>query len=302
MQLLTTYRYLRMSLVTVLALLAFGVLLEMLTSADPPLTSISAYYWTPVRSVFVGALVAVGVGMIVIKADNELEDIFLNVGGVLAPVVAFVPTAEVGTCVAPASGGPVPALPPATVEGITNNVGALLGAGALALLIFLTLVRLARDPAPGTPPLSRRIRFARIIGTAVVAGLFAAAWIWFSTGRQSFECHAHDAAAVVLFICIVAVTVLNAVTRYLERRTPDGPVRAALNGYTALAVLMAIVMAVGLARMSSWDYAILFIEAGVLALFLVFWVAQSKELWDRGVRHPGSPPSLAPRASEPTDR
>ncbi len=296
-QLLTTYRYLRMALVTVLALLAFAVALEMFSSAGPPLTSISEYYWTPVRSVFVGAMVALGVGMIVIKADNELEDIFLNVGGVLAPIVAFVPTAQVGTCATPAGGGPPPALPAATVDAITNNVSALLAAGVLALLIFLALVRFAPGTSPGSAPLPRGIRLARLIGTLVVVALLVTAWVWFNQGRASFECHAHDAAAVCLFVCILAVTGLNAVSKFLERRTTGvSRLRAALNGYTILAVLMAVVVAVGGATFSGWAYAILFVEAGVLALFLVFWVTQSAELWNRGVRHVGRKPRLAPQA------
>jgi hypothetical protein len=49
-----------------------------------------------VRAVCVGALVAQGVGMVVLEPDNQLEDIFLNVAGVLAPVVAFVPTPDAG--------------------------------------------------------------------------------------------------------------------------------------------------------------------------------------------------------------
>ena len=39
-----------------------------------------------------GALMAMGVSMVVLKADNEVEDILLNIAGVLAPVVALVPT------------------------------------------------------------------------------------------------------------------------------------------------------------------------------------------------------------------
>lgn len=299
-QLLTTYRYLRMALVTVLALLAFGVLVEIITSPEPLLTSISAYFWTPVRSVFVGTLVALGVGMIVIKADNELEDIFLNVAGVLAPVVAFVPTAEVGTCFATASGDPPPALPAATVDGIANNMTALLAAGALGLVIFMALV--VRAPASRSTPLPTGVKVARIIGSGIVVALFVAAWIWFTTARSSFECHAHDVAAVCLFVCIVAVTILNGVTRFLEQRAEQGLLRAAANRYSALAVLMVLVMAVGILVMDSWDYAILFIEAGVLVLFLSFWVAQSSELWERGVRHRGAPPSLGPYADEPADR
>jgi hypothetical protein len=54
--------------------------------------SISAYYFTPTHSIFVGGLVAIGVALIAVKGSTDLEDALLNVAGVLAPIVAFVPT------------------------------------------------------------------------------------------------------------------------------------------------------------------------------------------------------------------
>ena len=96
-QLLITYRYLRMSLVAVLTMLAASVCFQWFFAGNH-LPSISDYYWTPVHAVFIGALLALGVGMVILKPDNELEDIFLNIAGVLAPVVAFVPTPAPGTC------------------------------------------------------------------------------------------------------------------------------------------------------------------------------------------------------------
>jgi hypothetical protein len=85
-----------MSLVAVLAMLAWAVLVQWQGSGDPLLPSISDHSWTPVRAVFVGALVALGVGMVVLEPDNELEDIFLNAGGRAATVVAFVDTPDAG--------------------------------------------------------------------------------------------------------------------------------------------------------------------------------------------------------------
>src|SRR5690606_14821202 len=60
-----TYRYLRLSLVGLVFLLLFCVWLERLTGdpANRHLGSISAYYYTPARSVFVGALVAIGISL-----------------------------------------------------------------------------------------------------------------------------------------------------------------------------------------------------------------------------------------------
>lgn len=54
--------------------------------------SISGYYYTPSRNVFVGALVVIGVSLIAIKGSTDREDVLLNLAGVLAPIVAFVPT------------------------------------------------------------------------------------------------------------------------------------------------------------------------------------------------------------------
>ena len=276
-----------MALISVLALLAFSVLLRIADDGWPPLPSISDYYWTSVRSVFVGALVGLGVGMVVLKADNELEDIFLNIGGILAPVVAFVPVPELE--------GP-PTLPPATVDAITNNITALLLAGALSLVVFAVLAFGVRGKPGDRRRLPRNIRLARYAGTAVVVALFLGAWWWFEHERASFERNAHYAAAVTLFGCIIAVTALNAVSRTLAMRADGDPLgRALLNMYSILGVLMALVLIVGLV-FRDWYYAILFVEAGVLVLFLSFWIIQSAELWRTGVRHRGRGPSLLPRA------
>lgn len=282
-QLLTTYRYLRMALISVLVLLASAVLLAFADDGWPPLPSISDYYWTPVKSVFVGALVGLGVGMVVLKADNELEDIFLNVGGILAPVVAFVPVPELE--------GP-PTLPPATVEAITNNITALLLAGALSLVVFAVLAFGVRGRRRDRRRLKRSIRLARFAGTGAVVALFLGGWWWFEHERGSFERYAHYAAAVTLFACIIAVTVLNAVSRSLAS-TASRP-RSLVNAYSVLSALMALVLIAGL-LLRDWYYTILFIEAGVLVLFLAFWIIQSAELWRTGVRHRGRGPSLLPR-------
>ncbi|NND74497.1 MAG: hypothetical protein HKN44_05780 [Ilumatobacter sp.] len=94
---LTTYRYLRGGMVGVVVLLLATVLYERL-KVDCWQTSISAYYYTPVRSLFVGGLMAIGLCLIVIKGNTPWEDTALNTAGMLAPVVAFVPTSGVGAC------------------------------------------------------------------------------------------------------------------------------------------------------------------------------------------------------------
>jgi hypothetical protein len=294
-QLLITYRYLRMSLVAVLAMLACAVVIEWQGSGNPLLPSISDYYWTPVRSVFVGALVALGIGMVVLKPDNELEDIFLNIAGVLAPVVAFVPTPDVGTCQVNDGGDFVDAAQ-ATIDGIKNNVPALLIAGAIAIGILLVFTKVIPEETK-FPPLQDGARLARKLGFAAVVVLLVGAVLWFRAGGTSFECNAHYAAAFTLFGCIIAVAILNAIGKYRDSRKKKPTDRVSpVNRYSAIAFLMLVVLAIGLVAMAAgWDYWVMFVEAGVLTLFILFWILQSWDLWNRAIRSPGDERSLLPK-------
>src|SRR5262245_35426474 len=92
-----TYRYLRLGMVAMVVLLSVSVAIER-SKVECWQTSISAYYYTPVRAVLVGALVAVGLGLIVIKGSTWFEDATLNIAGMFAPVVAFAPTSDAGSC------------------------------------------------------------------------------------------------------------------------------------------------------------------------------------------------------------
>lgn len=294
-QLLITYRYLRMSLVAVLAMLAWAVLIQWQGSGEPLLTSISDYYWTPVRAVFVGALVALGIGMVVLKPDNELEDILLNIAGVLAPVVAFVPTPDVGTCQRNQDGDFVGAAQ-ATLDGIKNNVPALLAAGMLAVLILLLFTKVLPEETKLPPP-EPAARLARKLGFAAVLVLLVGAVAWFRAGGTSFECNAHYAAAFTLFGCIIGVAVLNAIGKYRDSlRDKSADQVSLVNRYSVIAFLMLVVLATGLIGLkANWDYWIMFIEAGVLVLFMTFWILQSLDLWNRGLRSPGHERSLLPK-------
>lgn len=80
-----------------MAILAFSLpVLLMLGSflrGEPLQPSISAFYHTPMRDLFVGILVAVGVCLYLYKGFSNKENIALNIAGVFAVAVAFLPTA-----------------------------------------------------------------------------------------------------------------------------------------------------------------------------------------------------------------
>ena len=93
-----TYMFVRLSVVAMVAILAASLIREYHVAGDCLQGSISAYYYTSVQSVFVGSLVALGLAMIVLWGKTPLEDSYLNLAGMLAPVVAFVPTAKTNKC------------------------------------------------------------------------------------------------------------------------------------------------------------------------------------------------------------
>lgn len=99
---LKTYRYLRLAMVALVGMLAAGVVIGA-SRAGQLLTSLSAYYYTPAQSVFVGALVAIGVCLIVIRGEDT-EDVALNLAGMLAPVVAGLTVAALSIGRTPAGG------------------------------------------------------------------------------------------------------------------------------------------------------------------------------------------------------
>ena len=277
---LKTYRYLRLGMVIVVVALAAAIVLEH-RKAGCFQESISAYYFTPARSVFVGALIAIGVSLIVIKGSTAFEDGCLNVAGMLAPIVAFVPTTDVGVCWSEDPGrsplNPDGTLAPWVKANVDNNVGALLIAGAVALVAAVVIATIAakvdRKPVLDS---ARRLDAGTVIGlvATLVLILVGTALLWWWDG---FATGSHGIAAGVMFGFLALAAVGNGVQGL--RATP----RSSWGGwYLAVGVVMAVV-AVALQLPRDWDHRILVLEIVEVALFVAFWVIQSFERWRRTV-------------------
>jgi hypothetical protein len=262
-----TYRYLRIGIVAVVVLLAASIAYERL-QVDCWQTSISAYYYTPVRAVFVGGLVAIGVALIVIKGSTTPEDIFLNLAGMLAPVVAFVPTANPGTCW---SVRPIPLpvqdgkLAPWVEANIHNNITALLVAATIGLLAAVVLAQL-KGPGPVTALRTTDLETQLgLLGAAVLLALGTAAFLFW----DGFATHAHYIAAITMFACLAVATAANA-----REVWTSAPRYARV--YLAIAVLMVVTAAL---FATSLTHKVLIIEAVEITLFAAAWVAQTFEHW-----------------------
>lgn len=273
-----TYRYLRIGLIgaSMLLLAAIGVERVMV---DCWQGSISSYYYTPARGVFVGALVAVGLSLIVIKGRGW-EDFFLNMAGMLAPVVAFVPTTNVGECwsiepipspLTEGSGTGDPVLAEWVLANIENNMAALILAGVLGVLLALLLLWRTEGEflwpfGLGTSDQAKLLGI--LLVTAIILGTAAAMVYW-----DDFETAAHNIAAVGMFGFLAAASVRNA-------WRSQSPIYQVV--YTSVATLMVASAGIiwWLASVNpDWDHAILVLEIIQIGLFSAYWIAQTGQHW-----------------------
>jgi hypothetical protein len=274
-----TYRYLRIAMIGMVVLLGAAVLHEWWATGwrcfQP---SISSYYYTPSKSAMVGSLVAVGVCLVVVKGNTEWEDTLLNIGGAVAPVIAFVPTPFAGVCRS------VPLQVSDTPANVANNMFALLVLGLGALVVTVAVA--FRSRRTGKP-----LRTSDLVGMAAAAALWVVALGTFVWARSTFLEHAHYTAAVLLFLCMVAVVTINAWS--VGRGRAQGAVPTAsdyANPYAAVAVFMvgSVLLMLGFWFMG-WQHAVLWIEGVLVLSFAAFWAIQTRELWYVGVRRGPEP-------------
>ncbi|MGA7758722.1 MAG: hypothetical protein WBL31_15335 [Ilumatobacteraceae bacterium] len=271
---ITTYRYLRISMVVAVLLLAVSIAIER-SQVDCWQTSVSAYYYTPVKAIFVGVLMAVSLSLIVIKGRTSWEDAALNAAGMLAPIVAVVPTSDVGTCwsVTPR---PLPVnddgeLADWVVANIDNNITALIIAGIVGLIVAAVIATIATRNMRAIAevgPVQMRLGLLGAMAFLIAGAVMFVTW-------DDFDTLAHGLAAVAMFLFLAIAVGLNA----WQHRNDPAP-RAYLWIYAAIAGLMVAAAAVMLPFGSSWDHMVLVLEATEITLFAVFWLVQTKEHWN----------------------
>jgi len=259
---LKTYRYLRIGIVGVVALLTTSIIIERV-AAGCFQTSVSAYYYTPVRAIFVGSLMAIGLALIVIQGRTGPIDVCLNFAGMLAPIVAVVPTTDVGTCW---SRDPIQEpldkhdeLADWVVANIDNNVLALLITGVGGLLLAAAIAHIGG---------SSRFRW----GLAVTLGFLTLAWLAFRYW-DGFYTRAHGLAAVGMFGFLAVAVALNA---WEVKGDPKKRTYSTL--YAVIAVLMVALPLVLIPF--DLEHRILIIEAVEILLVGAFWLLQTAELWN----------------------
>lgn len=259
---LRTYRYLRVATLVVVGMLLIAVVRQIAAASGCIQTSISAYYFTAAHSVFIAALCVIGACLIVYKGSTDTEDVVLNFSGFLAFVVAFVPTTRETVC----SGPQLPASYD-VAPGISNNVLALFIAGAAAEAVRVYLAR--RETGEH---LGGGAHNVLLLGWVVLVAFV----VTYVVARSFFEATAHSAAAVILFVGIIYVVLLNARSSRVVGN--DAYVRryqgvAWLMGLTLLAVVVLHFTLTG------FNHVVIVAEVLLIAEFALFWAIQTAELW-----------------------
>jgi hypothetical protein len=264
LDLIYTYRYLRAGMVALLGMLVFTVAYQVVVASGCVLGSISAYYFTPARAIFIGALCGLGALLVVHKARSHEEDVLLDFSGVMAIVVALVPTVPDQGCTGSAS------LPAADVAAaVRNNIWTLVVVLAAAMIARALISK--RTGQMGS---------SRTGGTLVswICGIILAAeLVFFLVKRDSFIALSHGIAAVTMVAGIIAVMVFNALNQPDDERS-----QRFRNTYYAIAVALGISLAAAVALhlwLPGFRHFILVAELVVIALFIAFWIVQTIELW-----------------------
>ncbi len=255
-----TYYGLRLGMVVLAAMLFLSVAIQLATFHCMQ-SSISAYYYTPARPVFIAALCAIGAGLIIYRGNTACENAFLDFAGFLAFIVAFVPASfdseDLGC-----NATNVPDISSA----IFNNALALFLAGFLAILLGEWLLK------PGYVSgsvLETPTRWSLLASIA----LLAAGAVLFLFNYELFASIAHRVAAGLFFLLILAVIYMNArsaqkiVYRKLYR--------------TVFWVTFLFAVEIIIAGNVIWDTFptwLFWAETVGIAGFVAFWLIQTNEL------------------------
>jgi hypothetical protein len=274
-----TYRFLRLAM----AMMALAILISMVIEklrAPGWEGSISAYYYTAARPIFTGAMMAIGGFLISIKGRTNIEDISLNLAGMMAPLVPLIPphqaSEETGSVI---SNTGFSVTERQHHELLVNNLTTVLIVAVLSFGAAYVIGRAKSDPI--------KLQKHDKVGLGIAAGVAVIGIVLYVIVDVVRE-NAHGISAGLMFVFLWPAIVANAYSAQIEKYRKL---------YAAIAISMlafAGAVAVGKLVAQHWRHHVLVLEILELSPFLVFWIVQTFEQWDVGVAPARIAPSTTP--------
>jgi hypothetical protein len=283
---LTIYRELRVGMV-VITLMLFGAIVIEQLSATCWQFALSAYYYTSAHSIMIAALLALGAMLIVYKGSNDTEDVFLNLAGVSALMIAMVP-----------QGRPSPLcgkldLPPQFVPAIQPNVWTIVLALIVGWLGMLCL-HLRNRTWQRRSPLG--ILALGIFWLIMVLGLIALVFFpnWFYA-----QIHGISGVSMLLSFIITVFCAAYVVAREDTGKSPHKDRYKWFYRIIAGAMVVTLIAAVAVhLKHPGWEPWVIWLESAVIFEFAVYWAVQTWELWDSPDRMGRLPDEIQERLRE----
>lgn len=221
------------------------------------LESISAYYGSPVRDVFVGSLITVGVVYVIYRGSTTMEDRALDLAGFFVVIVALVPYNYEELLLAVNQ----PVVARATLFLI------LIAWIVISVLFYTIGLRWRNRLAAQFPERSLRVA---VISCLLWVGFVAFAVVWMVSG-QPYDT-IHSVAAVLVVVCLIFVVTLHALgysDEWVELRRPRWvqAVYALIAGWMFMGIVLGVLLYVFGNR--SWVLITEIIEVGA---FVAFWL------------------------------
>jgi hypothetical protein len=304
-----TYNFLRWSVIALLGVLMVSVIWQTVGSGCL-LVSVSAYYHTPVRIVFVGSLFALGAALIAYQGRTPREDTLLNFSGLMAFLVALVPTLEKKRCGAQDVGSHFPWISLADehvvpksgdediASAVANNYWALMIVTSIVLVAVLCS-RLRSNQKLGLHLLVGRIdnRKERIWTawiTVVCGVVLVGECALFLRWREQFIAWTHGIASLAMVLGVIGVMVLN-LRRVRVKDTGRSGFYRAWYRVLILVLFPGLLIVAGLVWVAvGWDFLIFYLEIVVLLDFIAYWVVQTRELREPAAPERGEEPVQVP--------
>lgn len=284
---LRTHRYLRLSLVFVVFALLTSVVVETaVTTWEPftlgwkPLPSISHYFYTPARTVFVGALTAASLALLALSGRDRATTL-LDISALFAPLIAIVPTGlanrqRIGGFECPDNVECVPV----EFQGDMRLGVAVYVVVVVVAVIMMGVIR-RRTHAPN--PSARLVSTIAVITAAVLAALAFVPALNAHFPFNFWPVHSiHFVVTLLFFGTFAAVPILHARGPVAGETPPTARQRSIYRWISGLLIAdLVLLLGAVLFRQIFGEIPVILVgEAVAVILFAAFWWVQTFQRWD----------------------